>query len=107
MEGKAKISKRMQFRPATTDSHTHKRLRDAIEKKHGARAKGTIRFVSNVDPEKEKDASDRLFEQRAREEAQLVTKTEENDERRYTITSRWWRRRNAEGWWERRTIRGW
>ena len=74
MEGKAKISKRMQFRPATTDSHTHKRLRDAIEKKHGARAKGTIRFVSNVDPEKEKDASDRLFEQRAREEAQLQRK---------------------------------
>ena len=74
MEGKAKISKRMQFRPATTDSHTHKRLRDAIEKEHGARAKGTIRFVSNVDPEKEKDASDRLFEQRAREEAQLQRK---------------------------------
>ena len=74
MEGKAKISKRMQFRPATTDSHTHKRLRDAIEKKHGTRAKGTIRFVSNVDPEKEKDASDRLFEQRAREEAQLQRK---------------------------------
>ena len=47
-----------------------------IEKgsKHGARAKGTIRFVSNVDPEKEKDASDRLFEQRAREEAQLQRK---------------------------------
>ena len=59
MEGKAKISKRMQFRPATTDSHTHKRLRDAIEKKHGARAKGTMRFVSNVDPEREKEASDR------------------------------------------------
>ena len=74
MEGKAKISKRMQFRPATTDSHTHKRLRDAIEKKHGARSKGTMRFVSNVDPEKEKEASDRLFEQRAREEAQLQRK---------------------------------
>jgi RNA polymerase-associated protein LEO1 len=74
MEGKAKISKRMQFRPATTDSHTHKRLRDAIEKKHGARAKGTMRFVSNVDPEREKEASDRLFEQRAREEAQLQRK---------------------------------
>jgi len=74
MEGKAKISKRMQFRPATTDSHTHKTLRDAIEKKHGAKAKGTMRFVSNVDPEKEKDASDKLNEQRARDEAMLERK---------------------------------
>ena len=40
VDGREGGCKRITVRPATTDSHTHKRLRDAIEKKHGARAKG-------------------------------------------------------------------
>ena len=87
MQSQGRLASKLTFRPATLESRTHKRLTAAIDKKHGYRGQRTMEYVSNVDPEKEKEQADAELEKAQRESAALARKQQrmmrEDRERRY------------------------
>jgi RNA polymerase-associated protein LEO1 len=87
MQSQGRLASKLTFRPATLESRTHKRLTAAIDKKHGYRGQRTMEYVSNVDPEKEKEQADAELEKAQRESAALARKQQrmmrEDRDRRY------------------------